>query len=92
MGIIMEIKLIVTREKFDDVLTIDDWMNFSHLSSKDVYSYMLKFVVDDNGNYVDESMAKNMFKTVKKSEWVKYQNEFTKAIVDAFVNPMNAGS
>ena len=87
-----KIKLLVTQEKFDEVFSIDDWFNFSKLPQDEAYKYMLNFVVNDAGEFATTDEARAMFKTVKKSEWIKYLAEFMKAVDNAFVNPTNGGS
>lgn len=89
MGIDMTIKLLVTREKFDSVFSVDDWMNFYELTQKELYNLMLQFVVNEQEEYVSVEDARKLFKTVKKEEWGDYVSQFHSAITNAFVNPTN---
>lgn len=88
----MGVKIVVTQEKFDQVFSIDDWMNFGELSQKDIYEKILNFVVDDAGEPVTVEQARVMFKSVPKAEWIEHLNAFATAVKDAFVNPTNGGS
>lgn len=88
----MDIKLKVTREKFDEFFSVDDWFNFDELTNKEIYERMLNFVVDDEGKDLPVDEARKLFKTVKKKEWSEYITAFYKAVGDAFVSPTNGGN
>lgn len=87
-----KIKLLVTQKKFDENFSIDDWFHFGEMSNSELYSIMLKFVVDENEQPVSVEDARKMFKGVKKSEWLGYVTAFMKAINEAFVNPTSGSS
>ena len=88
----MDIKLKVTREKFDEQFTVGEWFNFDELTNKDIYEHMIHFVVDGEGNELSVDEARKLFKTVKKKEWQDYITAFYKAVGDAFVSPTNGGN
>lgn len=86
------IKIKVTQEKFDEHFGIDEWINFNELTNAELYSKMILFVVDAEGNEVAPEQARKMFKAVPKKEWADYISAFYKAVNDAFVSPTNGGS
>ncbi len=86
-----KIKLVVTQEKFDENFSIDDWLNFSELTNKELYEKMITFVVNENEEPVTVEEARRMFKKVKKAEWIEYVAAFMKAVSEAFVNPTSGG-
>jgi hypothetical protein len=86
------IKIKVSRQKFDEIFSIDDWFNFEKLTNAEMYQYMLNFVVDDKDEPVSIEDARNLFKTVKVEDWVDYIADFATAIREAFVSPTNGGS
>lgn len=88
----MDIKLKVTREKFDENFSIDEWFDLASLTNAEVYEKMLLFVVDENGEYIPREQAKKMFRKVPKKEWDSHISAFYKAISDSFVSPTNGGS
>jgi hypothetical protein len=81
------IKIVVTQEKFDELFSIEAWLNFGQLTNQEAYALMLKFVVDDEGKPCEEAQAREMFKTVPKKEWGKYLADFMRLVNEAFVNP-----
>jgi len=83
----MPIKIVVTQAGFDEHFSIEDWFNFSDLTNKEMYEYILHFVVDSEGKPVDVEEARKMFKAVKKAEWAGIIAQFIQAVQDAFVNP-----
>lgn len=85
----MDIKIQVTRERWEEIVTIDDEMHILELTKKEAYDYMVQFVVDENGNYIPIPEARKLFKKVKSKELGTYVNQFLKAVGDAFVNPTN---
>lgn len=86
-----KIKLVVTQEKFDENFSIDDWLNFSELTNKELYEKMIMFVVNENEEPVTVEEARAMFKKVKKADWTEYVTAFMKAVSEAFVNPTSGG-
>lgn len=88
----MEIKLKVTQEKYDELFSLEDWLNFGSMTNIEMYNMMLNFVVDDEGNAVPPEEARLLFKKVSKKQWPDYIAKFTSAIRDAYVSPTNGGS
>ena len=81
------IKIRVSLERFEEIVSIDDSMNFLELSNKEAYDYMVQFVVDDQGAYLSTSDARKLFKKIPRKELGDYIVSFIKAVGDAFVNP-----
>ena len=88
----LTVKIKVTRERFDEQFSIDDWLNFTELTPVELYRIMLKFVVDDQGQPLPLDEARRCFKSISKKDWGQYVDAFYKAINDAFVNPTNGSS
>lgn len=81
------IKIQVSLERFEEIVSIDDSMNFLELSNKEAYDYMVQFVVDENGELISSTDARKLFKKIPRKELSGYIVSFLKAVGDAFVNP-----
>ncbi len=85
----MTIKILVTRDRYEEVVSIDDDMNFFDLTNREAYKYMLQFVVNDKDEYMDTAEARKLFKTIPRKELAKYFADFVKAVGEAFVSKAN---
>jgi hypothetical protein len=85
-------KILITREKFDNEFSIDEWFNLSELSNKQLYEKMLKFAADESGEPLTLDQAREAFRKIPKAEWGRMVGEFYQALRDAFVNPTSGGS
>ena len=85
-------KITVTREKFDEIFSIDDWFNMNEISNRDLYAKMLNFCTDDQGQPMTVEQARDEFKKIPRTEWQTTVQEFYRAITDAFVNPTSGGN
>ena len=83
----MPITLKVTRERYEEVVSIDDDMHFFEMTNKQAYDYMLKFCVKENGEYMTVDEARKEFKRIPRKESGAHVSAFIKAIGEAFVNP-----
>lgn len=83
----MTIKIKVTRERFEELVSIDDAMNFLDLTNKEAYDYMVQFVVNDEGEYLPEADARKLFKRIPRKEFNGHVGQFIKAIGEAYVSP-----
>lgn len=81
------IKIVVTRERFEEVISIDDSMYFLEMTNKEVYDYMCHFVMNGDNSYLSKEEARKKFKTIPRKEFDIYIQKFMKAVGDAFVNP-----
>lgn len=88
----MTIKIVVTRERFEEVVSIDDEMHFSELTRKEVYDYMVKFCKNGNDTYLSDIEARKLFKTIPSKDLGTYITQFFKAVSEAFVNPRSEGT
>jgi hypothetical protein len=88
----MEIKMVVTRERYDEVLSVEDGFFLFESTDKEVYLKMCEFVVDDKGQYVGVDAARKMFKGVPRKELATYILDFLKAIGEAFVPPTSGAA
>lgn len=88
-----DILIKVTRERYEEVVSVDDDMHLFELSDRAAYDYMVQFVIGDDGQYVSPEAARALFKQVPRKELGKYITAFVLAIRDAYVPKANgAGS
>lgn len=85
----MTINIKVTRERYEEVVSIDDDMHFMELTNKQAYEYMTQFVVNENGEYLSQDEARKLFKQVKRKDFTDYVVQFIKAVGESFVPPQN---
>jgi hypothetical protein len=83
------IKIVVTRERFDEIVSIDDSMHFLEITNLEAYGYMCNFVMNGNDTYLSVEEARKKFKKIPRKELRTYISMFVKAVGDAFVNPPN---
>jgi hypothetical protein len=88
----MPIKIKVTQERFEEVVSIDDEMHFGELSKKEIYDYMLQFCVNGDDTYLPVEDARKLFKKIPAKELSEYVTKFFKSVSDAFVNPTNGAT
>jgi N-dimethylarginine dimethylaminohydrolase len=84
-----DIKIVVTRERFEEVVSIDDSMYFLQITNKEAYDYMCNFVMNGENTYLSVDEARKKFKSIPRKEFQIYISKFMKAVGDAFVNPTN---
>lgn len=87
----MDIKIRVTQERFDEIISIEDWVNFDQLTNVEAYGYVVQFVVGEDGKYLSAADARKLFKKVPKKEWNGYVDAFISSVQAAFVNPTSGG-
>ena len=87
----MAIKFLVTQERFDELVSLDDWLNFDKLSNAEVGALMLNFVADGNGVLLSVEDARKVFKSVPKKDWPQVLADFIESVRLAFVNPTSGG-
>lgn len=85
----MTIKIYVTRERYEEIFSIDDDLRFFELTNREAYDYMSQFCVGENGDYLSQAEARKIFKKIPRKEFGNYLREFIKAVGEAFVNPPN---
>ncbi len=88
----MSIKIVVTKERYDEVMSIEDGFFLFESTDKEVYLKMCGFVVDEAGQYVGVDAARKMFKDIPRKELSEYIMQFLKAIGEAFVPPTNGAA
>lgn len=88
----MSIKLRVTRERYDEVMSIEDGFFLHEMTDKEAYLKMCEFVVNEQGEYVGLTEARKLFKGVPRKDLGVYIADFLKAIGDAFVPPTNGAA
>lgn len=81
------IKLVVTRERFEEVVSIEDSMYFLQLTNKEAYDYMCHFVMNGDNHYLSVEEARKKFKVIPRKDFQGYVNQFMKAVGEAFVDP-----
>lgn len=88
----MSIKLRVTRERYDEVMSIEDGFFLHEMTDKEAYLKMCEFVVNEQGEYVGLTEARKLFKNVPRKELGEHITAFIKAIGEAFVSPTNGAA
>jgi hypothetical protein len=85
----MDIKILVTVVRFDEVIDLADSFNLGEVNTKRAFEYLCEFVVDENGEYIGADKARELFKIkrVKRGEIGAYWGEFVNKVVEAFVSP-----
>ena len=81
------IKIVVTKERYDEVMSIEDGFFLFESNDKEVYLKMCDFVVNDEGQYIGVDAARKLFKGIPRKELATYIMDFIKAISEAFVPP-----
>jgi N-dimethylarginine dimethylaminohydrolase len=82
-----EIKIVVTQDRFEEIVSIEDSMYFLNITKKEAYDYMCNFVMNGENTYLSIEDAKKRFKKIPSKELNTYVSKFLKAVNDAFVNP-----
>ena len=83
----MTIQIRVTKERYEDIVSIDDDIHFFEMTNKDAYDYLVQFVVNEKGEYISVEDARKLFKKVPRKELNAYVKTFIESITNAFVNP-----
>ena len=84
------IKIKVTRERFEEIVSIDDAMNLGTITKKELYDYMTQFVLNGSDDtYLSQQDARKLFKKIPAKELSSYIVEFFTVVNNAFVNPTN---
>lgn len=86
------IKIVVTKERYDEVMSIDDGFFLFESTDREVYLKMCEFVVDEDGQYLGVVEARKLFKGIPRKELSGYIMVFLKAISEAFVPPTNGAA
>lgn len=81
----MNIKIIVTQERFDEIFSIEDSLHPLDMSTAEMYDYMTQFVAGEDGAYLSQADARKLFKLVKRKELLDYLTQFSEAVKEAFV-------
>jgi hypothetical protein len=89
---VSDIKIKVTRERYDEVMSIDDGFFLQEMTDKEAYLKMCEFVVNEDGEYIGTQEARKLFKGVPRKDLGEYIAAFLKAIGDAFVPPTNGAA
>lgn len=87
-----KIKFVITRERFDELFSIDEYLYFNELTQREVYEKMLLFAADENGQLMTREQAREAFKKIPKKEFIDYGIAFMEALKNTFVDPTNGGS
>ena len=86
------VKIVVTKERYDDIMSIDDGFYLMEKTDKEVYKIMCNFVVGDDGKYLSVEDARKAFSKIPRKEFSAYIMQFLKAIGEAFVPPTNGAA
>ena len=86
------IKIVVTKERYNEVMSIEDGFFLFDSTDKEVYLKMCEFVVNDEGQYIGVDAARKLFKGIPRKELSTYIMDFLRAISEAFVPPTNGAA
>lgn len=86
------IKIVITRQRFDEVISVEDSFHLNELKASEIYDYLCQFVIGADGEYLPAEEARKLFKKIPRGQFSDYISAFYRAITDAFVNPTSAGS
>ena len=88
----MTIKFLVTIDRINAVMNPVEYFGLMEGKMVEHFHAMLKFMVDDDGNYLTEAQALEVMRgTDMKSFWSDHASAFAKALRDAFVSPTKGG-
>lgn len=86
------IKFLVSPDRINEVLSPVEYFGLIEGNLKSNYHAMLKFMVDENGVYLNEGQAIDRMKSISMTDfWREHLPAFSKALADAFVPPTSAG-
>ena len=86
------IKIVVTKERYDEVMSIEDGFFLFESTDREVYLKMCEFVVGEDGQYIGVKEARKLFKDIPRKELSVYIMQFLTAISEAFVPPTNGAA
>ncbi len=86
------IKIVVTKERYDEVMSIEEGFFLFESTDKEVYLKMCEFVVGEDGQYIGVDSARKLFKGIPRKELSEYIMQFIKTISEAFVPPTNGAA
>lgn len=86
------IKIVVTKERYDEVMSVEDGFFLFENTDKEVYLKMCEFVVGEDGQYIGVDAARKLFKGIPRKELSTYIMDFLKAISEAFVPPTSGAA
>ena len=86
------IKIVVTKERYGEVMSIEDGFFFFDSTDKEVYLKMCEFLVNDERQYIGVDAARKLFKGIPRKELSTYIMDFLRAISEAFVPPTNGAA
>jgi hypothetical protein len=88
----MAIKFKITPARVNEVLSPVEYFGLVEGESSANYNAMLKFMVNEKGEYLSAAEARERMKAENmQAFWAEHLPAFAKALKDAFVSPTNAG-
>ena len=86
------IKIVVTKERYNEVMSIEDGFFLFESTDKEVYLKMCEFVVGEDSQYIGVDAARKLFKGIPRKELSTYIMDFLRAIGEAFVSPTSGAA
>ena len=85
------IKFLITKERVNEKLSPNEYFGLIEGDMGENYHAMLRFMVDDNNQYLTIAQAKKkMRETDMDTFWSEHLPAFAQALKDAFVSPTSA--
>ena len=72
----MTITLKVTRERYEEIVSIDDDMHFFEMTNSQAYDYMTQFCINESGEYLTKEEARKAFKKIPRKELGEYISRY----------------
>jgi len=88
----MGVRFIISADRINDVLSPVEYFGLSEGKLSDQYRVMMKFMADEEGNFLTAEEAEAQMRTINmKTFWSEYLPAFVHAMKDVFVTPTSAG-
>ncbi len=86
------INIQISKERFTQFpITLDEYIDLEEGKTRAVRDMMSRFMVDENGKYLDPKIAKKALGGMFLDEnFAKKVEEFTRKVQEYFVSPTNA--
>lgn len=79
----MEIRIRVTPERMQDLVSVDEYIELEEGKVKGVKAVVSNFLVDKNGNYIPKDKAEKIIGSLKLKEITNISNQFIEAAKEA---------
>lgn len=88
----MTIKIVVTQERYNQVFSIDEIFFPNEIPARELYNKMTQCVIGDDGEYLPQEKARELFQKIPAAELGEYIRAFYKAVNDGLLNPTSGSA